>query len=221
MRPHLERVDAIGESARAEKIEAVYLLGMGGSSLCAEVLRSVLGVAKGAPRIYVLDTTDEQTLHTVAARMTPDRSWFLVASKSGGTVEVASMERLFWSHLSHALGEGAGRHFIAITDPGTALKALAGSRGYREVFINPTDIGGRFSALSLFGLVPTALIGAIRRGPALGRRDDGRRLPAGEPHQSWSGARRVHRRRGGERARQAHGRSCRRRSPRSVCGSSS
>ena len=80
MRPHLERVEALGKSARAEKIEAVYLLGMGGSSLCAEVLRSVLGIAEGAPQLYVLDTTDEQTLHTVVARMTPDRSWFIVAS---------------------------------------------------------------------------------------------------------------------------------------------
>ena len=159
MRPHLERVEALGKSARAEKIDAVYLLGMGGSSLCAEVLGSVLGVAEGAPQLYVLDTTDEQTLHTVVARMTPDRIWFLVASKSGGTVEVSSMERLFWSRLSHELGQRAGRHFIAITDAGTALEALAGSRGYREVFINPKDIGGRFSALSLFGLVPAALIG--------------------------------------------------------------
>jgi hypothetical protein len=87
--------------------------------------------------------------------MTPGRTLFLVASKSGSTVEVASMERFF----REASGADAGRHFIAVTDPGTPLEAAAKSRGYREIFLNPADIGGRFSALSLFGLVPTALIG--------------------------------------------------------------
>ncbi len=88
---------------------------------------------------------------------------FLVASKSGGTVEVASLERFFWAQVTAAEGSAAGRHFVAITDPGTALQTLAESKRYRDVFVNPADIGGRFSALSLFGLVPTALIGASRR----------------------------------------------------------
>jgi len=162
MPPHLERLAALGRAAREEHIESVYLLGMGGSSLCAEVLRAVYGVAQGSPELYVLDTTDEQTLTTAAARMVPERTWVIVASKSGGTVEVASMERFFWSRISAALAQRAGRQFIAITDPGTSLEQLAATRGYRETFINPADIGGRFSALSLFGLVPTALIG----GPA-------------------------------------------------------
>ncbi len=108
----------------------------------------------------MLDTTDEQTITSAAARMTPERTWFLVSSKSGGTIEVAALERFFRERMTAALGGGAGRHFIAITDPGTALQTLAESHGYREVFINPPDIGGRFSALSLFGLVPAALIGA-------------------------------------------------------------
>lgn len=159
MAPDLDRIKALGAAARSEGVEAVFLLGMGGSSLCAEVLRAVLGVSAGFPELHVLDTTDELTITTAAARLTPERTWFLVASKSGGTVEVASMERFFWCQLSRALGEQAGRQFIAITDPDTALASLAASRGYREVFINPADIGGRFSALSLFGLVPTALIG--------------------------------------------------------------
>jgi glucose-6-phosphate isomerase len=159
MAPLLERVSALGRGAHGERIEAVYLLGMGGSSLCAEVLRSVLGVAKGFPDLFVLDTTDEQTIAGATARMTPARTLFVVASKSGGTVEVASMERFFWSTMTTASGRAAGRHFVAITDPGTALEKLAESRGYRDVFLNPADIGGRFSALSLFGLVPTALIG--------------------------------------------------------------
>jgi glucose-6-phosphate isomerase len=158
--PELDRVVALADSIKAEGIRHVYLLGMGGSSLCAEVLRSVFGVAPGYPDLFVMDTTDERTITGVAARLEPEAALFLVASKSGGTVEVSSMERLFWRDMSGALGESAGRHFVAITDPGTALQQLAESRRYREVFINPPDIGGRFSALSLFGVVPAALIGA-------------------------------------------------------------
>ena len=161
--PELERVVALAEAARTEGIRAVYLLGMGGSSLCAEVMRSVFGVANGFPDLFVLDTTDERTITSVAARLEPRQALFLVSSKSGGTVEVASMERFFWTRMSAALGNQTGRHFVAITDPRTALQKLAESRGYREVFLNPADIGGRFSALSLFGLVPAALIGAAAK----------------------------------------------------------
>jgi glucose-6-phosphate isomerase len=160
MAPELERVAALGEAVRAEGVEAVYLLGMGGSSLCAEVLRSVYGVAEGYPELFVLDTTDEHTIAGVAARMAPERTMFVVASKSGGTVEVASMERYFRAKMTAVLGAAAGRHFVAVTDPGTELHRLAEAQGYREIFLNPADIGGRFSALSLFGLVPAALIGA-------------------------------------------------------------
>ena len=160
MRPHLDHVRRLTAEMKAEGFDAAYLLGMGGSSLCAEVFRSVFGIADGCPELYVLDTTDEHTIAAAAARLNPARTLFIVASKSGGTVEVASMERFFWSEMTRAMGVSAGRHFIAITDPGTALQKLAESRGYREIFINPADIGGRFSALSLFGLVPAAIIGA-------------------------------------------------------------
>ena len=160
MTPHVNRLKQLRDRVHSEKIEAVYLLGMGGSSLCAEVLRNVFGIAPGFPELVVLDTTDEHTLTTAAGRMNPDRTWFVVASKSGGTVEVASMERFFWSRMQDAVGEAAGKHFIAVTDPATALDTLAREKQYAEVFVNPPDIGGRFSALSLFGLVPAALIGA-------------------------------------------------------------
>jgi len=166
--PELDRVVALGEAVKAEGIRAVYLLGMGGSSLCAEVMRAVFGIAEGSPELFVLDTTDERTIAGAAARLEPEQALFLVASKSGGTVEPASMERFFWQRMSGALGNGAGRHFVAVTDPGTALHKLAESRGYREVFLNPPDIGGRFSALSLFGLVPAALIGGPARDLASG-----------------------------------------------------
>ena len=90
---------------------------------------------------------------------------------------------------SRQKADAAGRHFVAITDPGTALQALAESKHYREVFLNPADIGGRFSALSLFGLVPCALIGADPGDAPRRRRGDGRRLPAGEPHERRARAR--------------------------------
>jgi hypothetical protein len=133
---------------------------MGGSSLCAEVMRAVYGVRAGFPRIVVMDTTDEATIMAVVRELEPERALFLVASKSGGTIEPASMEKLFWAQMTGALGGAAGRHFVAITDPGTELAHLAEARGYRKIFLNPPDIGGRFSALSLFGLVPGAIIGA-------------------------------------------------------------
>jgi len=156
----INRIVTLADAVKAEGIRSVYLLGMGGSSLCAEVIASVFGVADGYPRLTVLDTTDERTITQAASSTEPEETLFIVASKSGGTVEGASMERFFWRRMKDALGRDAGRHFIAITDPGTALQALAETRRYRDVFLNPADIGGRFSALSLFGLVPAALIGA-------------------------------------------------------------
>jgi glucose-6-phosphate isomerase len=160
MQPEQPRVEALADEVRQAGISMVYLLGMGGSSLCAEVMRSVYGTREGYPEMVVMDTTDEAAIHGALARLDPRRTLFLVASKSGGTIEPASMEKLYWQHVSAALGAEAGQQFVAVTDPGTELAHLAAARGYRKVFLNPPDIGGRFSALSLFGLVPGALIGA-------------------------------------------------------------
>ena len=163
MPPLLDQVETFATGCRQEGAEAALLLGMGGSSLCAEVLRSVYGGKPGSADLLVLDTTDERTLTAAAAGIDPGRTLAIVASKSGGTVEVASMEQFFWDRLSAALGMGAGRQFVAITDPGTPLQQLAAGRGYRATFVNPADIGGRFSALSLFGLIPAAWLGASAR----------------------------------------------------------
>jgi glucose-6-phosphate isomerase len=160
MKPELDGVEAVAESLRQDGIATVYLLGMGGSSLCAEVMRAVHGAREGFPKIVVMDTTDEAAITGVLLELEPARALFLVASKSGGTIEPASMEKLFWARMAGALGGAAGRHFMAVTDPGTGLAQLAEARGYRKIFLNPPDIGGRFSALSLFGLVPGAIIGA-------------------------------------------------------------
>ncbi len=133
---------------------------MGGSSLAPEVLRHTFGVRPGRLELAVLDNTSPAAVKAVADAHDPARTLFVVASKSGGTIEVTSFEKYFWDRAFAALGARAGRSFVAITDPGTALEKLAAARGYRRTFLNPPDIGGRYSALSLFGLLPAALIGA-------------------------------------------------------------
>jgi glucose-6-phosphate isomerase len=168
MPPQLPQVEAFAATLEQDGLTDVYLLGMGGSSLCAEVLRDVLSGASSASRLVVLDTTDETAIGRATDALVPERSCFLVASKSGSTLEVTSLEQHFWSVMARAV-PAPGRHFAAITDPNTALVAHAAARGYRHTFINPPDIGGRYSALSLFGLVPARLVGiagATLLGPA-------------------------------------------------------
>jgi transaldolase/glucose-6-phosphate isomerase len=138
----------------------VVLLGMGGSSLCPDVLRHTFGVVKGHPRLHVLDTTDPSTILAVRAKIRIQDTLFIVASKSGETTETLSHFAYFWDQVNaNGRAGAAGRQFAAITDPGTSLEKLATERGFRWVFPNPPDIGGRYSALSYFGLVPAALMG--------------------------------------------------------------
>ena len=154
MRAEVPALERFAEEARREGVRHVVLCGMGGSSLAPEVFRLTFGSAQGCPRLIVLDSTDPGAVRAVDAAIDPAATLFLVASKSGGTVEVAALLAHFW--------EAAGRRgdrFCAITDPGTGLERLARERRFRRVFLNPPDIGGRYSALSLFGLVPAALIG--------------------------------------------------------------
>jgi Phosphoglucose isomerase len=151
---------SFAEEVRSNGFTDVYLLGMGGSSLCAEVLRDVPGDRKNAIRLVVIDTTDERAIRQVTEALIPQSSLFIVASKSGTTLEVTSLERHFWKLLLDTLGaEETGRRFVAITDPGTELEAHAVEQGYWRTFINSPDIGGRYSALSMFGLVPAAITG--------------------------------------------------------------
>lgn len=157
---------AFAERVRGEGITDVILLGMGGSSLCSEVLRDVPPKSSGGCRLVVLDTTDERAIRTTTESLDLAKTLFIVASKSGTTLEVTSLEAHFWAIAEGAVGRDAGRHFVAITDPGTALVDVAARKGYRATFLNPADIGGRYSALSMFGLVPAALMGVDL--PALG-----------------------------------------------------
>ena len=146
-------------TARDLRIKDVVLLGMGGSSLGPEVFRAVFGTQKRSPRLWVLDSTVPGWVRQVTRSITPTRTLFLVASKSGGTIEVMSLFGHFWNLVTKAKGNHGGKHFVAITDPETGLEQMAKEYGFGQIFSNPPDIGGRYSVLSLFGLVPAALLG--------------------------------------------------------------
>ncbi|MGH7230176.1 MAG: glucose-6-phosphate isomerase [Nitrospiraceae bacterium] len=150
---------AFAKSVRDAGVRHVVLLGMGGSSLGPEVLRRTFPAAPGFPKLIVLDSTVPGAVREVSKTIQPSRTLFILASKSGGTIEVMSLFAHFWEEVAKAKGNTGGNQFIAITDPGTGLAGLAHERGFRTTFVNPADIGGRYSVLSYFGLVPAALIG--------------------------------------------------------------
>ena len=160
MRGEIEALRAFAAKAASDGFTHAVLLGMGGSSLAPETLRLALGVKPGGLELTVLDNTSPAAVRAVSGSHDPRRTLFIVSSKSGGTIEVTSFEKYFHEWVLAARGDDTGRAFVAITDPGTALEQLARDRGYRRTFVNPPDIGGRYSALSYFGLVPAALIGA-------------------------------------------------------------
>ena len=155
MAPKVGELQAIADEAVGDATDHVVLLGMGGSSLAPEVFASALGVAGGHPPFTVLDSTHPDQVAAVAESIDPARTIFIVASKSGGTLETISGFRFFWDGSG-----GNGRRFIAITDPGSSLEQLGRERGFRSVVTAPPDVGGRFSALTPFGLLPAAMIGA-------------------------------------------------------------
>jgi transaldolase/glucose-6-phosphate isomerase len=152
-------ITKVATSVRKAGFTDVVLLGMGGSSLCPEVCRDSFGAAPGWPRMHVLDTTEAVSVGRGIEKLNLSKSLFISASKSGGTIETATLAKHFFNLLTEQGIKKPGAHFIAITDPGTALEKLAKDLGYRHTFLNPPDIGGRFSALSYFGLVPMALLG--------------------------------------------------------------
>jgi transaldolase / glucose-6-phosphate isomerase len=153
MREGLGDLQAFADEVRDEGVTDVVLLGMGGSSLAPEVIRRSFGEQAGRPRLHVLDSTDAGTIRAIEDMSDLDHTLFLVSTKSGGTIETLSLFKHFWSRRSD------GRAFVAITDPGSGLEDLAREHGFRRTFLNDPDIGGRYSALSYFGLVPAALLG--------------------------------------------------------------
>ena len=162
MKSFLEKADAIAgfaQEIRDAQFRHVVLLGMGGSSLCSEVVRATFPPKPDWPALLVLDNTDPKAVAGLESRIDLKHSLFVVASKSGTTTETDCFYRYFYSRVSAVEGDQAGGRFVAITDPGTPLVVEGRTRGFRRVFENPGDIGGRYSVLSYFGLVPMALTG--------------------------------------------------------------
>ena len=156
---HLQQ---FGRELRDAGYRHIVLLGMGGSSLAPEVIRQTIGsaAAAGYPQMLTLDSTVPAWVAQTAAAIDPARTMFVVSSKSGTTTEPLAFYACFRALVNEALGaDAAGGNFIAVTDPDTALAKMARSEGFRHAFINDPDIGGRYSALSCFGLAPAALIG--------------------------------------------------------------
>jgi transaldolase/glucose-6-phosphate isomerase len=160
MRPRVAALQALGTEARAEGTRDAVVLGMGGSSLAPEVFARTFGPAPGHPRLTVLDSTHPVAVAGLAARLDLARTLFVVSSKSGTTTEMLSFFYLFWDRAGQsAPPAGRGRHFVAVTDPGTPLARLAQERRFRALVEAPPDVGGRYSALTPFGLVPAGLLG--------------------------------------------------------------
>lgn len=159
MKDRAEELRTFATLARKRSIRDVVLLGMGGSSLGPEVLRASFGSLDGFPRLWVLDSTVPGWVQQVTRAIDPVRSLFILASKSGGTIEVMSLFAHFWERVHQTPGHQGGAQFLAITDPGTGLEKLAAEHQFWRIFSNPPDIGGRYSILSYFGLVPAVLMG--------------------------------------------------------------
>ena len=160
MRAHADALRAFADEVRGMGVDDVVLLGMGGSSLGAEALRTVFGETSARPRLTVLDTTVPEWIAAARDAIDVRRALFLVSSKSGGTLETLTGYRCFRKLADDALGSAdAGRRFVAITDAGSGLDRLARHEGFLRTFRNPETVGGRYSVLSFFGLVPAALTG--------------------------------------------------------------
>ena len=155
----LNHIKAVAESIRAAGFKHALLLGMGGSSLCPEVFRMTFGVVDGYPELHVLDSTVPAQVRSFENRAEPEKTLYIVASKSGSTTEPLVFCQYFFDRLRQIKGDRAGENFIAITDPGSLLENLARESKFRAILPGVPDIGGRYSALSNFGIVPAAIMG--------------------------------------------------------------
>jgi transaldolase/glucose-6-phosphate isomerase len=167
MEQQVAALRAFADKVKQDGMQHAVLLGMGGSSLAPEVFQETFGNGAGYPKLRVLDSTHPAAVKAVESAIDLSRTIFLVSSKSGTTTETNSFFFYFWDKLKK-LGRDCGPHFVAITDPGTPLEKLAKERNFRAVFNAQEEVGGRYSALTPFGLVPAALIG-VDVGKLLGR----------------------------------------------------
>jgi transaldolase/glucose-6-phosphate isomerase len=157
---HIDALKRIAEDVKKARFKHALLLGMGGSSLCPEVLRMTFGRIKGYPELHVLDSTDPAQIKAIEAKVDLKSTICIVSSKSGSTLEPNIYKQYFFERVKAKVGEKeAGNRFIAITDPGSKLQQVAEADKFREIFFGAPSIGGRYSALSNFGMVPAAVMG--------------------------------------------------------------
>jgi len=158
-------LENFAQAVRTAGFRHVLVLGMGGSSLCPEVLTRSFGQQPGFPHLHVLDSTDPAQVVTFESRIDLANTLFIVASKSGSTLEPNIFKQYFFAQVQRAVGtQEAGKRFVAITDPGSKMHQVAESDGFRRIFFGVPSIGGRYSALSSFGMVPAAVMGVdVRR----------------------------------------------------------
>lgn len=154
MKKEVGAIEQFGQKVLASGIKHVVLLGMGGSSLGPNTLKRMMGRGSRSESFHVLDSTDPTAIRAIKSRIDLKTSLFIVSSKSGTTVETRSLEAYFAEQLERSGVRQTGRHFVAITDKGSPLEKFARKRRYRKIFFGPANIGGRFSVLSHFGLVP-------------------------------------------------------------------
>jgi len=155
----LAQFAALREDIKTTGFEYAVLLGMGGSSLCPEVLALTYGQQPGFPRLVIVDSTDPQQVKTARDSVNLKKTVCIVASKSGSTLEPNILKDYFFSEMQKEVGAEAGKHFIAITDPGSKMEEVAKNDGFRHIFYGDKTIGGRFSALSNFGIIPATVAG--------------------------------------------------------------
>ena len=159
MKLSIDQPISFAKEIRAAGFTHAVVLGMGGSSLCPDVCRSTFGQTEGFPLLLVLDSTHPASVARIENTIALETTLFVVASKSGGTTETNMFYKYFYDRVSSIKGSRAGENFIAVTDADTQMEQIAKDKKFRKIFINPTDIGGRYSALSFFGIVPMALMG--------------------------------------------------------------
>lgn len=159
-RKFFNEINSFIEEIKKDEFTSALLMGMGGSSLAPEVFRLTFGVKKGYLDLHVLDSTHPEAVLEYENKLDPSKTLYIISTKSGGTVETMSFMKYFFISVSKKLGrDKASQHFIVITDPGSGLEETAKNLNFRKIFLSDPDIGGRFSALSLFGVVPAALVG--------------------------------------------------------------
>ncbi|MDP1676928.1 MAG: glucose-6-phosphate isomerase [Bacteroidota bacterium] len=158
MLANVDSLIAFGNEIKEAGFKNVVVLGMGGSSLCPDVCRATFGSAVGFPQLLVLDSTNPTSVQRIEQQIDLTKTLFIVASKSGGTTETNMFYQYFYDRVG-SIKKNPGESFIAVTDANTKMESIAKEKQFRQIFINPEDIGGRYSALSYFGLVPMALIG--------------------------------------------------------------